>query len=285
MRKQLNALSDFLGLLLRTLRSLLTVALYSSFSAHRRIRAIAKTNAARRCLVLGNGPSLNDFLAAHDNHFPDLDLVAVNLFCTTPAFRTLRPRHYVLRDPGFFTKTDDERLNRIQRDFFEHLRHVDWPMNLFVPGDEKMNNIPQDITANPNIRFLKYNATNVLGLPSVSHCLYRHDLGMPRPVNVLCAAICLMINLDYREIYLAGADHSWLKDFSIDDENNLILHDKHFYGNENINRIGGLDRWLLTQYTCFNSHVRIRQYADSRQAKVYNATQGSLIDAYERKQI
>ena len=52
---------------------------------------------------------------------------------------------------------------------------------------------------------------------------------MPRPRNVLIPSIMLAINSGYRRVYVAGADHSWLKTLSVDDENRVVSIQPHFY--------------------------------------------------------
>ncbi len=108
---------------------------------------------------------------------------------------------------------------------------------------------------------------------------------MPRAMNVMCASIFLMINLGYREIYLLGADHSWLESFYVNERNQVILGDKHFYGDQSVVCPYSLSKWLQNVSTGFRTHERLSEYANYMGVKVYNATEGSYIDAYERKKI
>ena len=53
--------------------------------------------------------------------------------------------------------------------------------------------------------------------------------GMPRPHNVLIPSIILSMRMGFKKIYLAGADHSWLKEIFVSEDNEVFLTQKHFY--------------------------------------------------------
>jgi hypothetical protein len=107
---------------------------------------------------------------------------------------------------------------------------------------------------------------------------------MPCPLNVTNAAIFLMINMRYQDIYLLGADHSWLKEVHVSEQNEVIMGYEHFYGDTSYYKIDStLSQWLKTEVKTFESHDMLQRYAVSCDVNVYNSTKGSFIDAYSRK--
>ena len=52
---------------------------------------------------------------------------------------------------------------------------------------------------------------------------------MPRSHNVLIPTIMIALQLDFKKILLAGADHNWLKDIYVSADNRVFLTQKHFY--------------------------------------------------------
>ena len=87
------------------------------------------------------------------------------------------------------------------------------------------------------------------------------------------------------EVFLIGAEHNWLESFYINEQNQLVMGDKHFYGKENIVADKTLSTWLNQLMLVFRCHERLAEYARYCGVKIYNATQGSHIDAYERKSL
>lgn len=233
-----------------------------------------------RLVVMGNGPSLRQFI---EGDIPPADLTAVNFAGNTPEFFRLKPRHYVLADPHFFdAKETDPNVKLL----WDNLSKTDWPMTLHLPA-----NFMGDHPSSPSIEIQRFNMTPAEGIEGVCHLLYRKGLAMPRPRNVLIPAIMEGIRDGYDEIYLVGADHTWPHTLYVDDRNRVVTVQPHYY-KENPRE---LDR-IAEAYKCvrihdvlgnmavaFRSYHAIRRYADKSGVRIYNATPGSLIDAFERR--
>ena len=117
--------------------------------------------------------------------------------------------------------------------------------------------------------------------------------GIPRPHNVLIPAILNIINTGYKKIYLIGADHSWLPLISVNDQNIALVNQQHFYDESENNsefmhresRPRRLHEVLEKLMFAFRSYFDLKDYANSRDVKIYNCTPGSFIDAFERKNL
>ena len=53
-------------------------------------------------------------------------------------------------------------------------------------------------------------------------------LGYARPRNVMIGAIMGAMQEGFGKIYLAGADHSWTRTLSIDEDNNVCKYRRAF---------------------------------------------------------
>lgn len=234
--------------------------------------------------ILGNGPSLASALAD-----PDLDLaakttMAVNFFASTPAFAQIKPRYYILADPHFF-KASNREPNVAA--LFEALKRVDWPMTLLVPFAAGRN-LP--VSPTNNLKIVRYNALRGEGFRWLTHRLFRANRAMPRPRNVMIPAIMTAIGMGFEQINLLGADHSWTATLSVNDRNEVVSVQPHFYKDS--------DRELSRQRTeqmhqplhqllesfaiSFRAYHEIADFATSRGITIVNLTPGSFIDAFPR---
>lgn len=271
--------------LLQSVVSLFSVLLFSSRKSAKAVSQLFRQERGESCIILGNGPSLKNVLESREETLSSNDTVAVNTFCNNASFYTIRPKYYVLTDPAFFDSiVTDERVLDIQKQVREGLCKVDWKMVLFLPSINRKSRMV-DTFRNENIIFCFYNLTPVDGFLSLQHRLFKRNLGMPIAMNVLCASTFLMINLGYQNIYLLGADHSWLESFYVNDNNEVILGDRHFYGEQAVKCPSTLSQWLFNVATGFKTHERISEYAKYRGVNIYNATKGSYIDAYTRREL
>ena len=272
-------------LLLHSLVSLLSEMIFSSRASAQDVKSLSKKSKVDSCIILGNGPSLKDVLSNYQDCLKEYETVAVNIFCSSEAFEVIMPKYYVLTDPGFFDdKAKDERLLDIQNKAQQGFSRVSWDMVLFLPSINRRSSLVKRIN-NRHIRICFYNLTPIDGFLSLQHWLFKRNLGMPVAMNVLCASIFLMNNIGYKRIYLLGADHSWLESFYINENNELILGDKHFYGSQNVHANETLSAWLHYLSVGFRSHERLAEYAHYLGHEVINLTADSYIDAYPRKDI
>jgi hypothetical protein len=242
-------------------------------------------------VILGNGPSLNDTMANNKEFLLARHLLAVNFAANTPIFTELKPKFYMLTDPVFFNRMKLDNVQQLWRNFAET---VDWEMTLFIPTKaKKKGDWFNSVIKNKNITICTYNMTPVEGVQWFENMSYNHHWGMPRPRNVLIPSIMQGIAMRYKTIYLAGADHSWLKTLSVDDDNRVVSIQPHFYkeAQSEEERIKKdymnipLHQVLESMYIAFRTYHVIRRYADYRGVKILNITPNSFVDAFARLKI
>lgn len=235
-------------------------------------------------IILGNGPSLRDNLDHDMALLNSHDTLAVNFAATAPEFKSMRPRYYVLADPHFFNNAEDANVSRL----IKSLSAVDWELTLFVPSRAARK--VRRIIPNLNIQIAGFNMLAVEGFLWLSRRLMQRHMGMPRPRNVLIPSLMIGIWLGYSRIMVLGADHSWLKTLSVDDNNKVVSVQPHFYKEnpKEIERITKtydsrrLHEVLESMCIAFKAYHAIEAFARHRGVEILNATPGSYIDAFRR---
>lgn len=269
---------------IETLISISSVVLFSSFSTARNFKRYKKNNKNTDCFIIGNGYSLRKVLNDEIEIFGDQDVFTVNLFYETIFFHRIKPPGHIIADEGFWQSTFDERILEVQKRFKENLLTVTWNMNLFVPYEGYMK-LSKVLESNELIKIVPYNRTPVTGNAKISHFLYRKNLGMPKPSNVLNAAIFLGLNLGYKKIYLYGADHSWISDLFVDENNDICCYENHFYDNTRTSSKmskGSLSLGLKSIVDAFESYKLLDIYAKRMNSRIINKTKGSFIDIFDK---
>lgn len=237
-------------------------------------------------IIMGNGPSLNDTIANHFNTLISSPTLAVNFAANAPQFVDLKPRYYVLADPHFFVAKDNVNVVKLM----ENLSHVDWPMTLFVPFEAKKRGFNLQ---NDNVTIEYFNFLAVEGFEWLENWAYSSGCGMPRPRNVLIPSIMIAMKLGYGNVYITGADHSWTKTLSVNERNEVVSIQPHFYKeDENEEKRIKVDylKYPLHQivhsfYVAFKAYHDIQRYALHRGVNIYNSTPESFIDAFPRKSL
>jgi hypothetical protein len=246
-------------------------------------------------LILANGPSLNSFLSTFDK-FQFYDLLMVNLSPLTDDFKRLRPSYYLTSAPELWrTNVKREYIVSSEKLFTALKNNVTWPMHLFIPFEaKKFSKWQLMIKENNNIKVVFFNNTPIDGFTIIKHFFFSNNLGMPRPHNVLIPSLMMAISMKYKQILLAGVDHSWLGEISVTNNNEALVCQKHFYDedtatSQTMNQAGirtrRLHEILHKFYLTFKGYFEIEEYAVYKRVKIINTTPNSFIDAFEKKSL
>lgn len=277
-----DQISEFLTMTDRTIRSTAKIMLAPHRSDIPRISSDGNDTA----IIMGNGPSLATAISDNLRQLTSYPTFAVNFMGNTPEYSVIKPRYYVLIDPAFFKNAGSygNVQSMIQR--FEH--DTDWPMTLFIPrwGRKSMPRF-----TNPNIDVRTLSTNGLEGFAWFERWAFNCRLGTPRPRNVLIPSIMIAIAAGFRNIYLAGADHTWARTLSVNENNEVVSIQPHFYKDndeyEQRARQVFIGRKLHEVYeayaVAFKSYYSILRYASGLGVNIYNATPGSFIDAFPRR--
>tara|TARA_R110002050_G_scaffold76618_6_gene163782 strand:- start:180 stop:1058 length:879 start_codon:yes stop_codon:yes gene_type:complete len=277
--------------LAHSIESVLKILFLSKFD--NQLKHVRQNNT--KLLILANGPSLSRFLSSAEN-FENYDLLTVNFFPLSDNFITIKPRFHCIAAPELWRDGVKQIYIDMSNQLFGKMAvTVSWHMYLFIPFEaRKYSRWQEPIHQNKSITVVYFNNTPIEGLKSLRHFLIDKGFGMPRPHNVLIPALIISIQLRFKEIYLAGVDHSWLGEVSVNENNEAMVCQKHFYDSDTaisrpMNYRGIRHRRLYEIlhkfYLTFKSYFEIEDYAKSRNVKIFNSTENSFIDAFKRKKI
>ena len=250
----------------------------------------------RESIILGNGPSLNKSIENKSESLVNKDLVCVNFFPETEYYQQLKPKYYITGAPELWIENVSEEWKVARKNLFMTLKNkTEWDLILLIPTIARKHKDWMNILSeNKKIRIAYYNITAVEGYKWFRHFCFKTGLGVPRPHNVITPALIQMLNFGYKKIYLLGADHSWLPDIKVDNENRVFTLHKHFYDQDTANPVQMRNLKMGTRklhevlhkfYHTFAGYFIIRDYASSLKADIYNSTPDSFIDAFERRDI
>lgn len=236
-------------------------------------------------IILGNGPSLRETLTNHIDILQRHRLMAVNFAANTPEFHQLKPCDYVLADPHFFVGKDtDENVRRM----WENLMKTDWPMQLHVPV--KYASMAHNILNDKIITISSFSMIPAAGLRGVARAAMKYRLAIPRPRNVMIPALMQAMHSGYKRVILVGADHTWTRTLSVDENNCVVNFQTHFYADSKseCNRQAQchttvhLHEILESMAIAFRSYHEVAAYADYCHTTICNATPDTFIDAFPR---
>lgn len=258
-----------------------------------------------RLFILGNGPSLNKSIEKYSKILCRSECIAVNHFCETQYFEELKPSIYVIADPNCHV-TDINDLSEYYRNILIKMvsalkTKTKWNLRIIIPDFGKNGFLYQSLKTTPNISFFFYNTFNfsffneAYGFSILEKKIIKNwdkNLVSLPAQTVLNTSLSLGIYWRYKEIYLMGADTSWIELLRVDQENNMLYtEDVHFYGiikrplyaDTNGKIPEKMHRELRSISNAFYLYWQLKKYADSVGVNVYNASEYSLIDAFPRK--
>jgi hypothetical protein len=244
-------------------------------------------------IILGNGPSLKSFLTHHSDFIKNKDLLAVNHFVNTEEYEKWMPSLYLINVPEFWKEDVEEDYKEKRIKIFEDFaRKTTWDIHLFLDaGAKKAQYWKTIIQKNPHIKIHYFNPTPIEGFRKFRYFCYDHQCGMPRPHNVLIPSIMTGIHMKYNNIFLVGADHNWMQELFVDDDNTVYLTQKHFYDAQVakpavMKKEGKGKRKMheiLTKFMyAFKAYWELNEYAIKKKVQIINITPGSMIDAFKR---
>jgi hypothetical protein len=251
-----------------------------------------------RMVVIGNGPSLNKSIELYGGILRNTDCLMVNHSAATDVFDYIHPKYYLLVDPAWVNPDNSNHRDAICKTIENIIRKTTWPMTIILPLKAKEGYATSCFAQNPNLRVLFFEDGNVMHNNLSMMEAWDKNLIAPPGQTVLNAAVWLGIYWGYKETYLIGADTSFVADLHVDQETNIVYSiDTHFYSTKEValddfdikNNRRTFGTKLHEEYfsagTALKDYWDMKAYADWKGVKVYNASEYSWIDAFERKKL
>lgn len=244
------------------------VSFLMTAKGHSRIRI------RKKVIIVGNGPGVAYFPFARLKG--KYDFCCVNWFAlNSEDFMRIRPRYYVLIDPAFFKES--EKNSRL----WEVFHTVDWPMYLISYSDITFpvkNKYVKQLGMNRNYYGGEFNF--------LKKFVFNRNTGTCGYQNVIVCAIFFFIMNRAGDVYLTGVENDWHKEYVIGEDNRIYRECVHFYGRERLKmemfQKGDFYRCIYEYYmTMYQYHI-LGQYAGANKVRIYNTTQNSYIDVFEK---
>lgn len=265
------------------------------YSKRTEIKVSGTSFSTKRCIVLGNGPSLLKTLSRHKKLLKNIDIFCVNSFVLSEFFTILKPKYCVFADPAYWSKSASKSiLDTVIQTVKDLEKKVDWPLFIYLPfRAKKWNHFIALQAKNSNIIIYYYNITSINCIEPLKYLLYKLNFAMVPCQNVLIPAIFLGLNMGYKEVFIAGADHSWHESINIDSDNKLYLNDYKinspdkriltpYYISDDESKTFRMHEILLALSNTFKSYHELERYACHLKKKIFNISERSFIDAFER---
>ena len=282
-----KAAADSAAALLEFLDSCVRVA----YGFHIKRSPLSKNKA--NAIVLGNGPSLKEDLETIENivQRQDSDLWCVNFFGNSSEYVKLRPSNYVIADPGHWQEDVTDDLKKAREEFLDIvIQATRWNVLFHFPYSAKGSSFVRRLSIHPNIQIRFFNPTTVsCRNKTILFWLYRNELAMPLPQNVLVPALYLTILSNYQQVLLVGADHSWHRDIIVKNSTVMIC-DRHFYDNEvdfkpffkNSSQTFSMAEIFDTWGRVFFQYDLLAAFASAMKIDIVNGSSLTFIDSFRQ---
>lgn len=284
--KAMKSLNTFFKNLFLSALSIIKIIVKSRFSS--KLPEVAD----KKCLILGNGPSLKETILNNEEEIHSYEKICVNTFSVSQEYKKFKPKHYILLDPGWWEFPEEGRIKKA----LDAIRDdTTWEMNILVPFEAKKSKVFDKLAAeNSCLNVFYFNYTVLEGFDFFKHWLYKINLGTPQCQNVMVACLFLAINMGYKNVTIVGADHSWHKDLVVNDNNVVCIEHHHFYhGKDEIKLVPfkkvsfnedvfTMEEAFFTLSKVFKGYEEINKYARVKGVNIFNGGIGSFVDAFKR---
>ena len=252
-----------------------------------------------KLIIIGNGPSLNSTMEKYEKEVCSSECLMVNEAALTSLYDLIKPSIYMLVDPKYYLSMGYESYHETLKSLVDVIvSKTDWTMKIIMPRNAIGSYPVLRFKENVNIDVQFYE--NEWDSPDLMSKFETWDKNFVSPPaqTVLNTAVWLAIYWGYKETYIVGADTSWHTGLKMDQQTNeLYTIDTHYFNNKEI--YGDLyddkqkrrpihkkiHEELLAEATALSGYWDLREYAEWKGVKVYNASEYSWIDAFERKKL
>ncbi len=231
-------------------------------------------------VIIANGPSISMQIEEISKR-EDCDFACMNYFpLYSEYFDKLRPRYFFGTDVMLYNEKHPDPV-KVQdtKKLRKKLNNIDWNMIAFMYRDESL------LLENKKIKEIRLTNYMIDGVYSQFRgFLFDHNLAVPATRTVATYAIQTGIRLGYRKIYVYGVDMSQHEGVRIE-KNGLQNEDIHFYESDKKENTYKNDFVGVceTNYFSLRSFRTLNKYADKKGCRVYNCSNHSYVDAFDKE--
>ena len=241
----------------------------------------------KKVFIIGAGPSINQDLKKIKQISDEDEIFVSNWFALTELWEELKPRNYILADPGLWNNDYDGTHLEIKK-LYKVLFQVKWNLNLYIP-DTSLSFIKPILKNNSNINFIIFptRSSNQVNIKSRSNLISRRIVP-PKISNGILVAIWISIMSKSKSIFLYGVDSDGFRKIETDQKTNEVRTGLlHFYDKKYIPEKKKKSKLLYQRfeqiYIMFREYEVISMVAKSIGIKIINLSSYSMLDNFERK--
>lgn len=252
---------------------------------------------SEKMIVIGNGLSLVESVMKYRDVILENDRIAIDFFAISDMYELLKPNVYLLSNPVIFDSPAD--LKESIEALLKKIEQVTtWRIVFIVPLSAKDSTVVARLKSNKGFIVGFYSDNNQTSVPINQFEAWDRNLSCPHCFNGINIAAYLSLFWNYKETYMIGADLSFLETIRVDQETNEICFvDEHCDENTDIyessmdyNSRKKMSDWKLHEFIfayskMFECFACLRDYAGYKGLKVYNASEYSWINVFERKKL
>lgn len=254
---------------------------FGHFIIHRKAKEY--TNKNEKIILIGNGPSAKDFLL--QNECKGYKYCCVNYFALDEdLFQLVKPNYYCIIDSMFYKKEFLEKEKKVI-ELLKILEKVNWKMKIICYNGNKLP---------LNNKWIEYHYINenYIGgsVNKAKLYLFDHNMANCGFQNVIVAALFYFVMSNAKKIVLTGVENNWHNELIVDENNNVLRNDTHFYGKQLLNLTeqgeigkGELYKYFQFYYLTLYEYSIIAEYAKKKGVSIFNSCQNSFIDVFEKK--
>lgn len=252
-------------------------------------------------LIFGNGPSLKESIKKYMSIFVNgnYDILVVNNILFDDCYEKIKPQYHMFMDPDQFIPLENMSDSlRVEKEKFVKVfsEKVCWDVFFIIPSFARKSWVLERLKENSYIHpvFINTDDYSYYETDSEKFKLWDKNLIRVPSQTVLNTSVYYGVFKRYKNIYLFGADTNWTEQIHVDQETNQVYKiDEHFYGKEFCPLFCDVEAKIPSklhyEILCIGNALKLywdlKAYADYAGVNVYNASEYSLIDAFDRKKI
>lgn len=236
-----------------------------------------------RCFVLATGPSIQTQDLTVLSGSP---CIAVSMFHLHKDIEVLKPKWHVLAPPHVPFKMDtvrkiietaNERYASKPNFLFGHTSY-ECSYLRFLLDNREFANYFRD-----SCYFVNYDVAPILSEANAKNPDVWDPTVNPFQIRtVIYSAIQLAYFLGFKEIVLLGCDHDYLSDIERVENHHFYQEQEGFSDKENL-AVFTRERWFQEYFNRWKDYRLMRDFLSGKGVMVYNATNGGMLDVFERK--
>jgi len=233
----------------------------------------------QRVFILASGPSIN----TQDLTLLRNDIcIAVSQFFLHPQIDQIRPQYHCFA-PQHYPFNDE--TNQIIFNNFK--KNYNYPVKVFIGNRNYQYSYYNFLQKHPeyeiNASFIDYSNSPQLNEKNHTDEMIWNITQKPFKIRtVIYTAIQLAYYMGFQKIYLLGVDHNYLNEQKNNQEGYHFYNEQKSYSDKEHLNMFSTERWFEEYFYRWKQYRLMKEFLETKNVKIYNATNGGMLDVFER---